>query len=105
MGEQHPYDGIQQHPYVMGNPQKDKVTGVEGMFLQTAARTMNLESLVQHTRDDRQTCRRSRGQNRTDPQRIRPTRHVRGLLEVLRAEVEIILATFFWINSPRRRFV
>ena len=51
MGGQHPYDGIQQHPYVIGNPRKDTATGVEDFFVQQAARTMKLGAQVQHTQE------------------------------------------------------
>lgn len=50
MGEQRPYDCIQQHPYVIGNPKVHTLPGgLNDFFVHMAALTMNLGSEVRHT--------------------------------------------------------
>lgn len=49
MGSEHPYDGIQQHPYVVANPKTDKSKDLPDYFIQTAHGSMHLGAEVQAT--------------------------------------------------------
>jgi alpha-N-arabinofuranosidase len=51
MGEEHPYDGIQQHPYVIGDPKRTQATGLADYFIQTVIATARLGDEVKHTLD------------------------------------------------------
>lgn len=51
MGDKHPYDCIQQHPYVIAGPRRDTSTSLEDYFVQTAYDTIALGNQVHHTQD------------------------------------------------------
>lgn len=52
MGDRHAYDCIQQHPYYIGNPEKDTLPGgLDEFFVYTAARMIGLGAQVQHTQE------------------------------------------------------
>ena len=49
MGSAYPYDGIQQHPYVIANPKTNTAVDLNDFFIQTAIATIKLGAQVQHT--------------------------------------------------------
>jgi alpha-L-arabinofuranosidase len=52
MGAQHAYDCIQQHPYYIGNPKNDTLSGgINDFFVFTAAKMIGLGAQVEHTQD------------------------------------------------------